>query len=227
MNYESILNKYEEFGDRFLFTKNSELFIFCDRDRDLITKTTHRQKLTRPKFFMPINKRIKQAEIDHLVSKVDLLIDQVAVDTFFLETSYVNVIKQIIKKKNATHLRFFSDNEFIRVNVFDYRKFSSDIFSIKEQNLSIATLQIPDKPNKDFSFTISSNSFNKVVNSDYEVEVLENKRIKFISLVNTHNYNFYFRDQEFKEPIINFNHEKLNKEVSLLYQPSKKILNTF
>lgn len=227
MNYNYLLGKYKQFGDRFLLTKDSKLFIFSDRDRDYVFETTHSYKISKNIFLAKDNFKITQKNIDELIVRLETCTSDEIVDSFLLRSKYVEIMRKELRERKSTHLRFFNQDDKVRINMFDYRKFLSDVIPVKGQNLSIATLQLPGQISESFGLTISALSFLRLENIDYDVEVLENKRITFTSLDEKKYFIFHFQHQGFEEPIIQFQHDTLNKNVSLLYQPSKSILNSF
>jgi len=130
-----------------------------------------------------------------------------------------SVIQDTIKLSDATHIRFYSDKNRIKISIFNYRKFINDVTPLIDDNFAISELTLNEFiVSSDFTFTIKATSFLKIPEHTYEVEFLRNGIIGFTSL--DADIEFFFRDQEIQEPIINFVNEKLGKEISLLWLPT-------
>jgi len=204
-------SRYSKFGNRFIVTPDYELLCFSDSHDDLVTKFVFPISVTKPIFVDLDDVGHENERIDSIIDDFNRLSTQTPVIEFPLVRKTLESLHDTIKLVDSTHIRFFTRDKSIFVRVFDYRKYLYEVsFNGSGYNETVLSGQ---KPTVDFSFTIDSKSFSKLMKENYQVEVLRNGIVGFVSVDS--NSEFYFRDQDVIEPILEFQHETLKKSVSI------------
>lgn len=209
-----LTSRYSKFGTSFIITPNRELICFSGDNDDLITKFRFPLFTEKP-ILIELNETIVGNErIESVLNDFTSMTTQISTHEFLFNRRYLEPVHDTIKLGDNTHLRFFSKNNSIFVRIFDYRNFTYEVSFNKDGYYE--TQIAGEFSDSDFSFTLETTSFLKLTKSNYQVEVLENGIIGFISLED--DSEFYFRNQEIFEPIVQFQHEELKKEVSLIFK---------
>jgi hypothetical protein len=211
---ESIINKYGSYGSSFIITPNQYLISFDgDETNDLIVKSKISYSTEKP-IVIQTKKSIQNESIHDWMTRFNQLTSSPSIQQLNLSKIHVEVFQDSIKHYKGTHLRIFTFRDEIKVRIFDFTKF---IYEITFDGGYAETTLKNVKPKSNFSVTFSSNSFLKLPQHDYNIELLENGIVEFISLDDS--IEFLFRNQEIQEPIVEFTNEKLDQEISLLLHP--------
>jgi len=222
MSILSELNRqFGSYGSHYIVTNDQSAIIFGNEENDdLVTKSLFRLRIKKSVMYGKHHQlKYSQSKIDELLNRFNQEIAQVPSQNFVLSSGHISALQDTIKLSDATHIRFFSDKNRIKISIFNYRKFINDVTPLIDDNFAISELTLNEFiVSSDFTFTIKATSFLKIPEHTYEVEFLRNGIIGFTSL--DADIEFFFRDQEIQEPIINFVNEKLGKEISLLWLPT-------
>jgi hypothetical protein len=221
----SLLNelnrRYGTYGSFYLMNINQEVIVFGSLDNDdMVTKSS--LPIVRKNISMFDKNKLLDIQTSGLESLYENFNQQISASTigiFTLNQSYLPLLFDTIKHYNITHIRFFTDNNKVFIRLFDYRNFVNDITPLIDDNFSLSQTILNDvETYADFTFTLKASSFSKLPTHYFEIEVLENGVVGFISQDNDD--EFYFRDQEVIEPIVSFTNEKHNLQTSLLFLPT-------
>ena len=212
--------KYGTYGSFYLINTNQEVIVFgSSNNDDMVTKSLFpiiRKKISMFDKNDVLN--ISTNELEDLYQKFNQQISVTPIEIFTLEQSYFSSLFDTIKHYNITHLRFFSENNQVIIRLFDYRNFVYDVTPLIDERFAISQIILNGVESfTDFTFTVKASSFLKLPINNFEIEVLENGVVGFISQDN--NDEFYFKDQEVIEPIVSFTNEKHNLQTSLVFLP--------
>jgi hypothetical protein len=211
---ESVINKYGSYGSSFIITPYQYLISFDgDETNDLIVKSKISYSTDKP-IVIQSKKFIQNENIDDWMTRFNKLTSSPSIQQLNLSKIHVEVFQDSVKHYKGTHLRIFTIGDEIKVRIFDFTKF---VYEITFDGGYAETTLKNVKPKSNFSVTLSSKSFLKLPQHDYNVELLENDIIEFISLDDS--IEFLFRNQQIQEPIVEFTNEKLGREISLLLHP--------
>ena len=232
---QSLLTKihknYSSLGDEFLFTPDSYITIFSSKKNkynevvkdDFIIRKVFGRISNEP--IMVSKKKLLSDSITSInqifdksgkkdvlerVQKLNKLLKNDSVQYLTLSELILTAIKDSISFYEITHVRFHSSENQLKIKLFDYRKFIN-------QDIKFGVVEYIDKQKTkdDFSFTINSDSFMSLHDSNYEINILDNGIIEFLSL-DKNSFEYLFRNQDIVEPIIQFKHEKIKQDISLL-----------
>lgn len=221
MNIVTQLNKkFGSYGEYFIITKNQYVIVFGNQSNDdfALTAPFGLFQKSSSMYSRYSLMKVRSKEIDGLIERFQAETNEPPIQQFFLTQSYITAIQDTIKVYNATHIRFFSENNQIKIAIFDYRKFVNEITPLLDKNIAIAELVITDTEIfTDFSISIKASSFQRLPNDNFDTQVLSNGLCNFTSLDT--DFEFFFRDQEIQEPILKFVNEKHNLDISLLFLP--------
>lgn len=143
--------------------------------------------------------------------------------SFVINDAYMSALRDTIRLCNATHVRFYSDGDSVKVVVFDLRKYVDAIGLPLSKNRSVyekiikGTNHVPK-----FSFSMRVETFLKLAENGSDIEILQNGLGIFVGL--EENLECFVRDQKIREPLIKFTNEKLDREIVFL--PRQKIVRT-
>lgn len=216
-----LIKKFGSYGEHFIVTKNQSVIIFGNEDNDdygVVAPFGFFQK--NPSMYS--RNTLVKVQVQYLNDLIDRFHEEanvLPIEQFLLKSTYISAIQDTIKIYNATHIRFYSEQNQIKVAIFDYRKFVNEVTPLIDKNIAIAELIISDVESfSDFTISIKSASFLKLPVENFDIEVLSNGLCGFTSLDT--DFEFYFRDQEIQEPVIKFLNEKHNLDISLLFLPT-------
>lgn len=207
-----LISRYSKYGNSFIITSNRELICFSKENDDLITKFKFPLFTDKPILIELTDKFIGNERIESVLNDFKSLTTQISINEFLFNRSYLEPIHDTIRLGNTTHIRFFSKDGSIFIRTFDYRKF---VYEVTYNDDGYYETQLTgESTSTDFSFTLESTSLLKLTKNNYQVEILEDGIIGFISM--NDDVEFYFRNQDIQEPIIEFQHETLKKQISLI-----------
>lgn len=212
-----ILQKYSNVGSFALLNKNKFALFGNESNDDLVVIGTSKHHDV--DFFIDGNSaRINKKTLLALSNSVDSLTASSAFATFLMTSNVIRLLKETIKKLNATHLRIHNIENLIRISIFDYRKFLPNSMIQRENTQKIKYYET-DNANigGDFTCTIFASSFNKLPNQDMNIRVGKNGICQFEPL--NEKVKFLFRDQEIVEPITTFFSDRLGCQISLSLAP--------
>lgn len=212
---EFLKKEYQSFGSKFIITPKQELicFWFDGETTDLISKFRFPYlSVKTPQIVELADKNISNEQNQSILNDFTRLTTDTLVEIFKFNRKYLESLQDTIRLIDATHIRFFTKNERIYIRVFNLPKLRCESSFI--DGAYYETWLAGDNSLNDFTFTLNSTSFLKLKKADYEINVLKNGIIDFVSL--DFDGEFYFRTQDIVEPIIEFEHETLKKQISLI-----------
>lgn len=212
--------KYGSFGTYYLVNTNQDVIVFGSLDNDdMVIKSN--LPIVRKKISMFSKNsvmKISEKDLLDLYKKFILQIKSTPVGIFNFDKSYISPLFDTVNYIKATHIRFFKDDNKIKIRLFDYRNFVNDVTPLVDENFGISEVVLKEVDSfSEFSFSLKTTTFLKLPINNYEIEVLENGIIGFISQDDDTEY--YFRDQEITEPIVSFVNEKHNLQTSFWFLP--------
>jgi hypothetical protein len=233
---KSIEKKYKKFGDEFHLTKDGSVFIFNNKTKTLYTtgsyqtkksisvkekylddycvKTNHSLNLISNISFQ-LNAGFKKSytEVTSKVTKFKSLINGDIVLAFTLSKSLLDAIKSSGVYYKSTHIEFSTQNSDLMIRLFDFRNYLQQEFNCGYAEYVMQGVISP----KQVRFSLRQSSIDKLIDSDYEVCVLDNEIIRFETI--TDDIQYFFRTQNTRLPVIEFDHSLINKHISLLLEP--------
>ena len=233
---KAIEKKYKKFGDEFHLQKDNSIFILNNKTKTLYTtgsyqtkksisvkevylddyciKTNHSINLTNNISFQ-ICEDFKKSyiEIPSKLSKFKSLINGDIVLAFTLTKSLLDAIKCSGEYYNSTHIEFSTYKEDLLIRLFDFRN-----YLLQEFNCGYAEYILKKVNSREhIRFSLRQSSIDKLLNTEYEVCVLDNEIVRFETIDN--DVQYYYRMQDTRLPVIEFDHSLSNKRISLLLEP--------
>lgn len=128
-----------------------------------------------------------------------------AIAIFSLTASEIMEMKEAIWSLEATHIRFHQRAGSVWVSIFDYRSFLYDHRIRKDHPFTVGLECLYKKCKTDFSFTINSPFFKKLLDQDYSVRIGENGYAEFSSAEYKKNdFSYLVKGQDVIEPVVTF-----------------------
>lgn len=219
---KKLIEKYSNYGEFFLLTPGSTIIIFGKKEKneDLVIRTNINFNQKDYQLFSTEGLlNVSETVVMNLYDKVSEKLKSTPLESFNLSKNYVEAIGDTINMTDSTHVRFFTEENDLKVSVFNYRQFISSI-SIRESSKPFISESILKNSfvSGEVNFTVDSKTFLKLPDNDYDVEILENGLINFIN--SNSDLEFFIRDQEIQEPTTKFINEKLDQETVFLFQPT-------
>jgi len=219
---QTLLRQFKSYGDTFLYTPENLLYCFPKETmNDLVIQIRSFLFVKEPIYFDRYGetpKRITEKDVLSLYANLQKL-EVVYDEEFNLDRTQISAIKDLIKDKNTpyTHIRFFSENNQVKVRIFDYTSFVSELY-VKDKPVTIYEETIEDTFIKnDFNFSINVLSFKEMLNDDYTVQTFGDEYIKFSGLSGV---SYYFRNQNIQEPIVRLTNVQHPKDIVFYFHPS-------
>jgi hypothetical protein len=158
------------------------------------------------------------ADCEYLFQQIIALSDQGVIADFILSLGDLKLIQFVLKKINATHIRFYSESasDQIQVSIFDIRKLSPTHQLLRRSTTRLYKHSIIGTARDRFSTTIMANSF-LLLKASQTVTVSPNGITKFDN--SDENAQYLMRDQEIVEPITFFTSERLKTNISFSFHP--------
>ena len=161
---------------------------------------------------------IADASLEKLFFSVEKLVNSSAFAIFQLTDVDIKKIKKTISEIDATHIRIHNHNGKLRCSLFDIRKFSDETRLSRKRTNSLRYIEIDCRLVNDFTFTIFSESFKKLPNSDFQIRVGQNSICEFELI--KEDVQYYFRDQGLVEPITVFHSELVGQDIAFVFHPN-------
>jgi hypothetical protein len=233
---KTIEKKYRKFGDEFHLIKDGSVFILNNKTKTLYTtgsyqtkksisvkekylddycvKTNHSLNLTNNISFQ-FNASLEKSytEIASKVTRFKSLINGDILLAFTLSKSLLDAIKSSGLYYKLTHIEFFAKNSDLIIRLFDFRNYLQQEFNCGYAEYIMKSVNSREQ----VRFSLRQSSLDKLIDSDYEVCVLDNEIIRFEMI--TDDIQYFFRTQDTRLPVIEFQHSSTNKHISLLLEP--------
>jgi len=238
---KAIEKKYKKFGDEFHFNKDGSVFILNNKTKILYTVTSFQTKEseTEEETYLDdycvktnhslnlknnISIKIHEEETDEGIeksykdipsklSKFKSIINGDIVFAFTLTKSLLDAIKDSCQYYNATHLELDINKDGLSIRLFDFRNYLQQEFDCGYAEYVLKNV----KSSKQIKCSLRQSSLDKLIDREYEVCVFDNEIIRFESI--TDDIQYFFRMQDTRLPIIEFDHSSINKRISLLLEP--------
>jgi hypothetical protein len=146
------------------------------------------------------------------------------ITSFNLSRYLIKKIKATIRKNNVTHMRFYTFNNDVKLNLFDVRSFIGQTQFTRQNSVKVFSLPSVQFIDETFSRTLNSETFLKLTEEDIGVDITKNHIVIFNDKKNDCSY--LVSHQDLIEPITHFINPKINKSVSFLYTKSLAVRNT-
>lgn len=214
---KEILKKYGNVGSYALLNNNKFAVFGNEANDDLVVVGTGKNNAV--DFLIDGNSaRINKTTLLALSKSLDSLTAASAFATFLLTSNAMGLLKETVKKLDATHMRIHNIGNFVRISIFDYRKYLPSTL-IKRANTQKIKYYDTDNANigSDFTCTIFASSFLKLPNQDMNIRIGTNGICQFEPL--KENVKYLLRDQEIIEPVTTFFSDRLGCQISLSLAP--------
>jgi hypothetical protein len=226
MTTQSLINRlirqYKKYGQTYLHTSSNHLYCFPkELLNDLVIKISSNLYVSAPIYFNKngeIPSDISPKDIQNLcihLQKLEVVCDE----EFNLVRGQISAIQNLIVDKETlyTHIRFFSENNQVKVRIFDYTSFVNELY-VNDKPIEIYEELIEKTFIKnDFNFSINVLPFKELPIDDYIVETFGNDYIKF---TNMNGISYYIRNQNIQEPIVNVINDQPEQDIVFCFQPS-------
>ena len=226
MTQQSLVNKllrqYREYGQSFLYTSSNYLYCFPKEIfNDLVIQIRSNWYTDKPIYFDRSGKTPKglsNSNIENLSKELEE-IEVIWDDEFNLSMNQMIAIQNLIKVKDTpyTHLRFFSENNEVKVRIFDYSSFVNELYA-KDKPIEIFE-ELIEKTfiQNNFNFSVNVLTFKEIPISDYSVKIFADEYIKFTSM---NDVSYLIRNQSIQEPIVNVFNDQSGQDIVFCFQPT-------
>jgi hypothetical protein len=213
---EKVLKQYGRDTNHVLFA-GSSFAVFNDKIRDVVIRGRCQSSRIVAMYLGNLKLTADERECNQLQSQLDELTITRASCSFTLSPLVMQQLKGAIKKLNATHLRFHSDGDKLRVIVFDYVRFHSQYRLQRKASQQIQYYETLVMIHTDFTTTFLAESFARLPIEYLDFRVGENG----ITQITTQSdeIRYLIRDQRLKEPMTTFFSPRLSKEIALVLDP--------
>jgi len=220
MKITELVESTKNTGSHLLVMEHSYAIFGNNKFTDLVIFGTHRIKGAFASLYEN-GKRLTISSNDllQLFQNLSSLKRTIAVAMFTIYESDVRKIKNSVKKLDATHLRFWSNQNSVKVTVFDCRDFDYDRRIGRKNSLKMEYLDIETTKTDDFTFTINAESFKKIPNGDWNLRVGLNGVTEITPMNESESY--LIRDQQINEPVTVFDSSSVGQKISFLFHPSQ------
>jgi hypothetical protein len=163
-------------------------------------------------------------KIKELIKRIEDLFYVDYITSFNLSKYLIKQIKLSIRKNNVTHMRFYTFNNDVKLNLFDIRSFIGETQFTRQNSLKVFSLPSVQFIDEIFSRTLNSETFLKLPDEDFGVNITKSHVVIFDDTKNQ--CSFLISHQDLQEPITHFVNPKINKSVSFLYTKNLAVRNT-
>jgi hypothetical protein len=165
---------------------------------------------------IPYNLTVKDIQnLSKSLTKLETIYDE----EFHLKKNQISFIQNFIKDKETpyTHIRFFSENNKVKIRIFDYTSFVNELY-VKDKPIEVFEEQIETTfIQNNFNFSINVLTFKELPISDYIVKTFGDEYIKF---TNMKDVSYFIRNQKIQEPIVNVINDQSARDIVFCFQPT-------
>ena len=226
MTTQSVINKllrqYKRYGQTFLYAPSKYLYCFSNEIlNDLVIQVRSNEFTKEPIYFDKngeIYSKLSIKDTQNLYKKLQRL-ENINDDEFYLEKNTVSEIQNLIKDKNTpyTHIRFFAENNEVKVRVFDYKSFVNELY-VKDRPITIYETSVEKTSMRNtLSFSINVPTFREIPISDCVVTTYGDDYIKFIT---KNDVSYCIRNQNIQEPIVKVTNDQPGQDIVFYFQPT-------
>lgn len=162
---------------------------------------------------------------DRLMQRVHFLSYGRALSLLSFDSQKMRLIKNHIKKIDATHLRFHTENGRIKLKMFDCRKLLQSHRLQRKSSFLIQHLDLGVAGQDHFSFTINSMSWMKLPNQDMNLRIGDNGICAVMPVNSNDETTYYLRDQRLVEPVVQFESPKISQDIVLVFHPKSVLVD--
>ena len=226
---QKLLGQYKTYGQTFLYTP--EFYLYCfpkETLNDLVIQVQNNLFIEEPIYFDKNgekNKSVSDKDVRNLyehVRKLEVIYDE----EFNINKIHIRAIQDLIKESKApyTHIRFFSENNQVKVRIFDYTSFVSELYA-KDKPITIYEEVIEDTfISNDFSFSLNVLSFKEVQVNDFTVQTFGDEYIKFSDVSGV---SYFLRNQNIQEPIVKITNAQIPQDIVFCFQPTTNVASDY
>ena len=162
--------------------------------------------------------KISRAEALRLSDGIDELLRVDASASFSISSGLMQSLKKSIQTVNASHVRFFSQGEKLRIVVFDYVKFHSSYRLPRKTSNLVRYHDTLVLAHEDFSATVFASSLSRLPAEGYLVRVGSNGVTQFTN--DRDETKFLLRDQGLREPLAVFHSPQVGQNICFALHPN-------
>jgi hypothetical protein len=212
-----LLSRYGGELNHCLISGNS-FVVFNEKNRDLVIRGRCRSTGPASLYQGETKTTVTVQDCNQLLSRIDELTITRASCSFTLSPLVIQKLKQAIKKLNATHLRFYNEQDKLKIVVFDYVKFHSEYRLPRKSTQKIHYYETRVLMTSDFTVTLLASSFEKLPTEYLNVRIGENGVVQVSKEKDDTRY--LLRDQELIEPMTTFFSPRLSREIAFVLEPT-------
>ena len=159
---------------------------------------------------------IDDDKLAELSERVNLLSHANAKALFDMTAIEVRLVKNTIDKINASHVRFFSDEEDIILSIFNIQEFGVAHRFTRKVSQRIRYFNTTGMIYEPFSFTIFASTFKKLTLGKLDFRIGDNDKI---IIANENGSTLYVQNQKLIEPVNLFYSPKIDSHISFVFHP--------
>lgn len=156
-----------------------------------------------------------------LSARVDLLSHTNAIALFDMTAKEVRLVKNTIKKINASHVRFFSNEDDIILSIFNIQEFGIAHRFTRKVSQNIRYFNTTGMIYEPFSFTIFASTFEKLTLGKLDFRIGDNDKI---IITKENGSSFYIQNQKLIEPVNLFYSPKIDSHISFVFHPNSSLV---
>lgn len=217
-----LLRKYKRYGQTFLFVPSKYLYCFPNEIlNDLVIQIRSNEFTKEPIYFDKNGEtysKLSSKDTQKLYEKLQRL-EKINDDEFYLEENIVSEIQNLIKDINTsyTHIRFFSENNEVKVRIFDYKSFVNELYEKDRPKIIYETTVEKTAIRNTLSFSVNVLTFKEIPISNCIVTTYGDDYIKFITM---NDVSYCIRNQNIQEPIVNVVNDQSGQDIVFCFQPT-------
>lgn len=220
MSKQTISTTIEEnsFASHILFHKNKYVAFGAEPHSDFVRFGNFNCNKSSCIYFGHNKSDKDEVSCEELFNKVFELSDPALHAYFRLQSWQLKFLLQAIKSFNATHIKFYGNDDGLFVNIFDVLRALPEARMNRKHETRLLTHQLKDSSVKEFDMTFNASSFAMLPIATYDVGFGKNKVGIFTD--ETTEDVFLLRDPEIQQPIIHFTNKAINSEITLSLHPN-------
>lgn len=187
--------------------------------KDLVVTQRLKKKVASCLYRDQLLQRYSESNCDRLMQRVHFLSYGRALSLISFDAQKMRLIKNHIKRIDATHLRFHTENGKIKLKMFDCRKLLQSHRLQRKSSFLIKHLDLGVAGQDHFSFTINSMSWMKLPIQDLNFRIGDNGICAVMPVNSNDGTTYYLRDQRLVEPVVQFESPKISQDIVLVFHP--------
>ena len=159
-----------------------------------------------------------------LYDKIHELYDPALIGSLRIQSYQVKFIQKTIKLFNATHIKFYGNENGIFVNFFDILRSIPEARMNRKHETRLLVHQLKNVSSKSFEMTFNAGTFKILPASSYHIGLGDNKVVIFTD--DDADVTYLLRDPEVIQPVINFFSKGLNQNITLTISPQMSLITS-